>query len=301
VVDLASNALVLVPIGGPEVEGARLTEEAAAKAAEVELHGATDVAVHELTFTEAADLAFKAEGCGCFPGATGVLTPHGLVAIASLHMGDQVLAEDPATGKVGPEKVQAVIDDGIQPLMQVRLSDGSSLSVTTNHPFYVDSGPGVTKSAWVQAGDLRIGDRIRTESGRDVTVMALRHHTGQAHVYTLTVAVDHDFFVGSADVLVHNSTFCSLTESEIHQALQAVESNKLNHIFDNPGHNLAPLVTRLGSQNAVVEAVLRGIDKTQIPVNGIFKDLKVNVDGSTVLVRGRLVNGVFRIGTFFIP
>jgi hypothetical protein len=166
---------------------------------------------------EGADLktaledAFSApEGCGCFPGDTGVATPHGLVAIDRLHIGDRVLAEDPATHRVEPERVQAVIDDGIKPLMTVSLSDGSSLKVTTNHPFYVDSGPGITGPQWVQAGDLKVGDRLRTEDGQDVTVTALRYHTGYAHVYTLTVATDHDFFVGSAGVLVHNYNVCVL-------------------------------------------------------------------------------------------
>ena len=69
---------------------------------------------------------------------------------------------------------------------------------------YVDGGPGITAPAWVQSGNLRIGDCIRTESGHDMTVVALRYHSRQAHVYTLTVADDHDFFVGSARVLVHN-------------------------------------------------------------------------------------------------
>jgi RHS repeat-associated protein len=160
----------------------------------------------------------RVPGCGCFPGDTGVVTPHGLVAIDRLHVSDRVLAEDLATRKVEPERVQAVIDDGIKPLMTVGLSDGSKLKVTTNHPFYVDNGPGITVPEWVQAGDLKVGDRLRTEDGRDVTVTALRYHTGYAHVYTLTVATnhdfwsesrpgsgDHDFFVGTARVLVHNS------------------------------------------------------------------------------------------------
>ena len=109
-VDLASNALVFMPIAGEDVEAARI-------AGELELK-TDDVGLHELTFDEAAELDLRVEGCGCFPGATGVLTPHGLVAIGSLHVGDLVLAEDPASGKVDSEKVQAVIDDGMQPLMQ---------------------------------------------------------------------------------------------------------------------------------------------------------------------------------------
>jgi hypothetical protein len=70
----------------------------------VEAGGATDTG--SATGSEGGA---KAIGCGCFPGDTGVATPHGLRAIASLKVGDLVLAEDPATGKVEPEKVQALI------------------------------------------------------------------------------------------------------------------------------------------------------------------------------------------------
>ena len=55
------------------------------------------------------------------------------------------------------------------------------------------------------AGDLQVGDRLRTEDGQDVTITALRYYTGYAHVYTLTVANDHDFFVSVDQVLVHNA------------------------------------------------------------------------------------------------
>ena len=146
-----------------------------------------------------------AGGCGCFPGDTPVDTPHGKRPIASLHVGDPVLAEDPATGRVEAEPVQAVIDDGIKPTMRVGLSDGGGLTVTTNHPFYADASAVRGQAGWVQAGDLRVGDRLRTEGGADLTVVALRYHTGSAHVYTLTVATDHTFFVGGGvPVLVHN-------------------------------------------------------------------------------------------------
>ncbi len=229
VVDLASNAIVFVPFGGTEVEASRVAEKLALE----ELHGATEVTVHELSYADAFELDVESGGCGCFPGATGVLTPHGLAAIASLDVGDLVMAEDPATGKVEPEKVKAVIDDGIRPLMQVRLRDGSSLSVTTNHPFFVDSGTGIATPAWVQAGDLRVGDRIRTASGQDVSVVALRYHTGQAHVYTLTVAADHDFFVGSAAVLVHNSSVCRINAGELPAPDQQAVSDVMNQIANN--------------------------------------------------------------------
>jgi len=150
-----------------------------------------------------------AGGCGCFPSDTPVDTPHGRQAIATLKVGDPVLAEDPATGRVEAEPVQAVVDDGIKPTMRVGLSDGSALTVTTNHPFYADASAVRGQAGWVQAGDLRVGDRLRTEGGADLLIVALRYHTGSAHVYTLTVATGHTFFVGGGvPVLVHNTNRC---------------------------------------------------------------------------------------------
>ena len=95
--------------------------------------------------------------------------------------------------------------------MAVGLSDGSTLKVTTNHPFFVDASAVRAGAGWMQAGDLRLGDRLRTASGVDVTITALRYHQGTAHVYTLTVAHDHTFFVGDGiPVLVHNAGPCPI-------------------------------------------------------------------------------------------
>ena len=41
-----------------------------------------------------------------------------------------------------------------------------------------------------------------------MAISGLRYNVGYAHVYTLTVANDHDFFVGTARVLVHNTGPC---------------------------------------------------------------------------------------------
>jgi len=108
------------------------------------------------------------------------------------------------TGKVGPRWVEAVIADGVQPLLALDLADGSHLSATPNHLFYVDGGPGIAKPEWLAAGDLQVGDRLRTKDAKGTTVLRVRYHTGYAQVYTLTVAADHDFFVGPDAVLVHN-------------------------------------------------------------------------------------------------
>ena len=90
-------------------------------------------------------------GCFCFVGGTRVSTAHGSIAIDEVHVGDQILAENPAKGTVEPEPVLATIDDGIKPLLQVDLSDGSALRVTSNHPFFVDPGSGLPAPGWQPA------------------------------------------------------------------------------------------------------------------------------------------------------
>ncbi len=148
----------------------------------------------------------------CFPAGTHVATPQGGQAIESLHAGDLVQAENPATGKVEAEAVQAVIQDPVSPLVAVDLSDGSAITVTADHPFWVDAGAQLAGAGWFAAGSLQAGDELRTVAGVPVMVVGLRRNVGHAVVYTLTVAKDHTFFVGSARVLVHNAE-CNLVRS----------------------------------------------------------------------------------------
>jgi len=142
----------------------------------------------------------------CFPAGTRVATPRGHTAIEKLHIGDLVLAEDPKTGTVEPEPVQALIVRPVSDLMALDLSDGSSIKVQPDHVFWVDNDPALRGQGWLKARFMHRGDRLRTVSSRDVTVVRLRWHVGRAVVYTLTVARLHTFFVGAAQVLVHNAT-----------------------------------------------------------------------------------------------
>jgi len=171
---------------------------------------AVDIALRRGRYITVEDKGVRAflhavGGCACFPAGTSVATPHGPQAIQTLQVGDLVQAEDPKTGKVEAEAVQAVIDDGMKPLMALALSDGEAITVTVDHPFYVDSGLFLRGSGWLQAVQLQPGDRLRTADGRDAVVVRLRRGVGRAEVYTLTVAHDHTFFVGAARVLVHNA------------------------------------------------------------------------------------------------
>ncbi len=142
VVDLTSNLLVFVPIGGEGIEAAKLAAKAALKLGsrgivkEVEYNTAVGIIKQLAKRGARGAVEGAAEACAlCFPAGTLVATPHGLHPINTLHVGDTVLSENPATGKVEAEAVQAVIADPVSPLIAVDLSDGSAITVTADHPF----------------------------------------------------------------------------------------------------------------------------------------------------------------------
>jgi len=87
--------------------------------------------------------------------------------------------------------------------------------------------------------------------------------------------------------------------------LMSVDPNKLHHVFDNAGHNLDDFLNGFGgNQEAAFEAVKNA---TQAAIDaagqtsGLIDDIIINVGGTDVTVRGVVIDGIVRIGTFFIP
>jgi hypothetical protein len=81
----------------------------------------------------------------------------------------------------------------------------------------------------------------------------------------------------------------------------AAKANKLNHIFGKAGHNLEPLVKQLGSREAVFNKVQSATQASvkSLGLKGVFQTT-VKVGGQNVVVRGNVIGGVARIGTFFV-
>ena len=68
----------------------------------------------------------------CFVGSMRIATQRGRVCIDRVRVGDMALTRD------GYRPVSAVFTNGEQPVMDVRLFDGSVLTGTANHPIWVE-------------------------------------------------------------------------------------------------------------------------------------------------------------------
>lgn len=75
------------------------------------------------------------------------------------------------------------------------------------------------------------------------------------------------------------------------------DPNKFRHVFDNPRHKLDPLVDELGGREFVLREAVLAVPRSQ---TGIFEVTK-QLGCQNLTVRGRVVNGVPRIGTVFVP
>ncbi len=77
--------------------------------------------------------------------------------------------------------------------------DGERITTTPEHPFYT------RELGWVEAGELRQGERVRRLDGGYGEVRSVESVRRPQLMYNLTVEEAHTFFVGDSDWLVHNA------------------------------------------------------------------------------------------------
>jgi hypothetical protein len=120
--------------------------------------------------------------------------------IATIEVGDVVLATDPETGETSAETVTATWAHND---VLVDLSvDGMALTTTEDHVFW-----NATDERWQEIQAFDPGDRLLTPTGETVAVTGLSWATTRpAPAYNLTIEHRHTYYVvvESTPVLVHN-------------------------------------------------------------------------------------------------
>lgn len=156
----------------------------------------------------------RSEGCTkCFLAGTDVKMADGSTRdIEKIKVGDEVLATNPLTGEDGARKVTGLIvtddDKRFNELTIATRQGPKKLTATYEHPFWSPS-----EKRWIEAGDLKPGMTLLTDSEATVTVQDNRAYTKHARTYNLTVDDLHTYYVlaGKTPVLVHNAGECPVT------------------------------------------------------------------------------------------
>ena len=125
-------------------------------------------------------------------------------AIEDVRVGDWVLAKDPGqAGPPTPHRVVALPRNWTEHVAHVRLEGGGELLATRSHPFWAEG------RGWVDAADLRAGDRLVDDAGRPAAVAGVEVEERTCDTYNLTVEGVHTYYAlaGETPVLVHNAPF----------------------------------------------------------------------------------------------
>ncbi|WP_331446748.1 polymorphic toxin-type HINT domain-containing protein [Streptomyces xanthochromogenes] len=127
--------------------------------------------------------------------------------IKDVRIGDQVVATDPESGRTDARTVTNYFtteDDKDFTRLVVSTTQGpATITATSNHPFWLSD-----RKEWVDAGDVRVGNRLRTPEGSTLAVTGVVNYRERQRTHDLTVADFHSYYVGvgTADALVHNCT-----------------------------------------------------------------------------------------------
>jgi hypothetical protein len=137
--------------------------------------------------------------------------------IEKIRVGDEVLSRT-ASGKLEYKKVIALTQPHLDKLLEMRVEgEQRSLDVTPKHRFWIKRGD--EDPSWGFAGQIRVGDRVLTAKGQWHGVTAIAPIEGEQRVYNFEVEGNHNYFVGSNGLLVHNEGPCAFG-NRIHQNFQ---------------------------------------------------------------------------------
>jgi len=219
-----------------------------------------------------ATLGDAGEVCAvtCFPAGTPIMTQNGPVPIESIKVGDEVLSRNRQTGALEYKKVTALVHPHLSKLLEMRLAaEANPLQPTPEHPFFVRYAGG-SQAEWIQASQIQVGDFVLTAAGAWTEVLAISPLEKEQLVYNFEVEENHDYFVGSTGLLVHNGD-CGWLKAE--EYLNGRYGGEPQVRFDT---SIGPrTVDNLTSDGIAQESKYGVTDLTEIIERQIDKDVQL--------------------------
>ena len=134
----------------------------------------------------------------CFVAGTLVKTSDGYKPIEEVEVGDEVVTRDEQTGEIRLHKVTETFHNFTDELFDFKVGE-EILSTTGSHEFWLPR-----KKSWVPAKQIEEGDFLLAANGSELPVISIERRKHICDVYNLEIETNHNYFVGNAEVLVHN-------------------------------------------------------------------------------------------------
>ena len=134
----------------------------------------------------------------CLVAGTLVLTENGERPIELLQIGDKVWALNLESQQNELADVVRLFEREAPETWILTIEGGNQIETTDEHPFYVEG------RGFLRTEQLQVGDRLRTFAGETVVLAALGTRPEPRRVFNFEVAEQHNYYVGSLQVLVHN-------------------------------------------------------------------------------------------------
>lgn len=143
------------------------------------------------------NVALNSAKMGCFVKGTQVWTTKDLKNIEDVKIGDEVYAYDITTKKLVTKKVITTYVREVNQL--IKLEYGNEIIYTTSeHPFFINGN-------WVSASKLKVGDLLFLYNNSSIALQNATVIDTVVNVYNFTVEDEHNYYVGTNKVLVHNN------------------------------------------------------------------------------------------------
>lgn len=177
--------------------------------------------------TEASELVSAPGTCliRCFVPGTMVSTATGERPIENLAIGDKVWALNLETRQNELAEVVRLFQREAPETWLLTIDGGQQLETTDEHPFFVE-GKGFTR-----ADQLQPGDRLRTFDGESIRLESIGIRSAPRTVYNFEVADQHNYYVGTQQVLVHNCG-AGFRQTE-HVAVEGKRAIDRSQVYEN--------------------------------------------------------------------
>jgi len=133
----------------------------------------------------------------CFKAGTKILSKSGLKPIEQICIGDSVYSYNLDKNTIELNKVLKSFERKTQGIYELT-TDNQKIFVTAEHPFYVEG------KGWVKVKNIEVREVLKTKDVSIEHVTNIKGENYEGNVYNIEVEGNHNYFVTSSNILVHN-------------------------------------------------------------------------------------------------